>query len=681
MEGLALRRVQLAVAAAAVSVAIGGAAMADPVITPAGPASAPTPAAPPAPRSRQAAYDEGQAAYDAEKWDKAIADFTEVLAGVKDGRRSDAVIRIRLADSLLYASRLDEAETQARRAIAVLRALASGPDTDLADAYLTLGDALRLDLGYDEAVEDFKLAKANAAGPDAAEQTQEAEIGLVQASVVTQPDLAAAILDSMLADDATFKARPKEWRAQIYSLRARAELNRGDPEKALVFIKKALDLEGALTGPKISLFQVGVRGDAALIYSVLRQPDNTRKYLAYTGAGHLPDEDWLDGAVTDPPVCGPDIAPEDSAVVEFAIAADGRTAGVAPVWSSRPGETGIAFARAVREWQWRPEAVAKLDEFWRLSVRVELRCAERPPPLALDEPFEKTTRDWLASRGDAEELYDLGPKTLAAPGAAPPADMARITALYRQLSAENNSRKAAAETTELDALLVRAGAPVEARALAAEIGARGEGGGALVFWSSGRAAALSAALPRIDQAAGGQRSAAWLRVELAVALETVGDFGGARAPLEAVVALPPDVLAADDPIRSVAILHLSLLDRKAGNRLAAKTRLVAAGLTTQKCDLLDVKPIATDRFTSASDFPDEALRWGFEGWVKAGFDIGADGGVKGARALISYPPFVFDDATTHVVSGFRYLPPTLGDTALGCTGQTVTVKYRGPNFH
>ncbi|HEY3887283.1 MAG TPA: energy transducer TonB [Caulobacteraceae bacterium] len=636
------------------------------------------PPAAPATRSKQAIYNEGQAAYDASDWDKAIADFSAVLADVQSDSRSDAIIRIRLADALVDVGRLDEAQAQAARAVAALRPMARGADADLADAYLTLADSLRVGLDYDGAIDNFKLAAANAAGADAAEQALEAKIGLIQASVVTQPEQAAATLDAMLADQAALKAQPKIWQAQLYSLRARAELNRGDPMKALGFIKQAMELSGGLNGSKVSLAQVAIRGDAALIYSALREPDNTREYLAYTGAGRLPDNFWMTGAALDPPVCGPEIAPEDNAVVEFAIAADGRTAAVAPVWSSRPGDTGLAFARAVRDWRWRPEAIAKLDGFWRQSVRVELRCATRPPALELKEPFEKVTRDWLAAHGDSEELYDIGPKALAASNAAPPADMARITALFRQISRETSASKAVAEVSQLDAMLVQAGAPVEARALAIDMGAANEGGGGMNSWASGRVAALNTALPRLDTATGGQRSAAWLRVELAVALETVGNFSGARNLLDAVVALPPDVLAADDPIRSVAVLHLSLIDKREGKPLAARSRLVAAGLTSQKCDLLDVKPIATSGYTNSSEFPDEAQRWGFEGWVEAGFDIGADGDVKGVRALISYPPFVFDDATDKVVSTLRYLPPTLGDTALGCTGQTIRVDYRLP---
>jgi hypothetical protein len=657
-----LSRVRLAVTAAAAFMVFGGVALADPSA--------------PAGRSKQDIFNDGQAAYEAQDWGKAITDFSAVLSDVQNDNRSDATIRTRLADSLLNVGRLEEAQTQATRAVATLRPLAQGPDADLADAYLTLADSLWVDLGYADAAQNFKLALAAAAGPGAVEQTLEAKIGLIQSTVVTQPDQAAAALDAMLADQRTFKAQPRIWQAQIYSLRARAELNLGDPKKALGFIQRALDLSGGIAGSKVSVAQVAIRGDAALIYSALRDPDETREYLAYTGAGHLPDNAWLVGADADPPICGPEIAPEDSAVVEFAIDADGRTAAVAPVWSSRRGDTGLAFARAVRDWRWRPNEVAKLNVFWRQALRVELRCATRPPPLALRGPFEKATRDWLAAHGDSEELYDLGPHALAT--SKPPADMAPITALFREISDESKPARAFAEATQLDALLTQAGAPIEARALAADVGAHGDGGGALDSWASGRVAALNAALPRIDQASGGQRSAAWLRVELAVALETVGNFDRSRGLLDDVVALPSGVLAADDPIRSVAVLHLSLIDKREGKPLAAQSRLVAAGLTTQKCDLLDVKPIATSRYTSESDFPEEAQRWGFEGWVEAGFDIGADGGVKGVRALISYPPFVFDDATDKVVSTFRYLPPTLGDTALGCTGQTVNVEYRLP---
>ena len=184
----------------------------------------------------------------------------------------------------------EEAQAQATRAVTVLRPMAHGPDAELADAYLTLGDSLRLGVAYDDAMDAFKQARTAAAGPDATAQTLEAEIGLAQVAMVAQPDLAATTLDSILADQAVFKAQPREWQAQVYSLRARAELNRGYPQKALPFTETALTLEGSLAAGKISLYQVGVRGDAALVYSLLHQDEKTRKYLAYAGAGHLPNE-------------------------------------------------------------------------------------------------------------------------------------------------------------------------------------------------------------------------------------------------------------------------------------------------------------------------------------------------------------------------------------------------------
>jgi hypothetical protein len=630
---------------AAVSMALCGVAMADP------PTGAPA-------QTSQAIYDAGQAAYDKGDWDTAITEFTQVLAGAKLAARSEAVIRTRLADSLSNTGRLSEAEAEAAQAVALLGKGAAGPDTDLADAYLAEGDALRLDLSYDEAVDAFRKAQAMAAGPNAAVQSGEASLGIIKSTMVTHPEVAAGMLDAMIADTATFQTQTKLWRAAIYTLRARAELNRSGAEQALPYIQQALALEGGLAGRQIDITQVAVRGDAALIFSKLGRQEKAHTYMAYTGAGHLPDDGWADGAEMEAAVCGPDIAPEDSAVVEFAIADDGRTSAVAPVWSSRPGQTGVEFARAVRGWRWRPDKVAALNSFWRASIRVQLRCATEPPPLSLELPFTQATRAWLLSKGDTEPFNDLGPQSDRGAdfGRAPSAELAQITALFRRVGQDIDPAAIAADGAQLDALLVQAGAPVEARALAASASAHG-GGRAETRrdWASNRARLLRQALPRFDAIAGAQRSAAWLRVEMAVQLESAGDFAEARPPLEAVAALPDDALAA--------------------------ARLQAAGLTEQKCDLLDVHPVATNLATSGDEFPTAAALWGFEGWVQAGFDIAADGSVKNVRALISYPPFVFSAAAETTAARFRYLPPTLGDTALGCTGQTINMRFIMPQMH
>ena len=78
---------------------------------------------------------------------------------------------------------------------------------------------------------------------------------------------------------------------------------------------------------------------------------------------------------------------------------------------------------------------------------------------------------------------------------------------------------------------------------------------------------------------------------------------------------------------------------------------------------------------ASSAFPDEALRWRFEGYVLTDFAIAPNGGVKDVRVTLSYPPFVFDQATIKGVDGFRYIPPRLGGQVLGCEGQTQAVQF------
>ena len=71
----------------------------------------------------------------------------------------------------------------------------------------------------------------------------------------------------------------------------------------------------------------------------------------------------------------------------------------------------------------------------------------------------------------------------------------------------------------------------------------------------------------------------------------------------------------------------------------------------------------------------EALRWRFEGYVLTDFDIGPTGAVADVRAIISYPPFVFDAATISGVREFRFLPPRVGSQVLGCQGETQPVMF------
>ena len=99
------------------------------------------------------------------------------------------------------------------------------------------------------------------------------------------------------------------------------------------------------------------------------------------------------------------------------------------------------------------------------------------------------------------------------------------------------------------------------------------------------------------------------------------------------LALPPSTLPADDPVRTIALLHLALIDKRTGHAGEADARLAGAGMTTDQCSLLDVQPVARNMSISSDAFPTEAQRWGFEGTVREAFDINADGSVGERNAI------------------------------------------------
>jgi len=623
-----------------------------------------------APTSLQATYNAAQAALDKGDWSSAATGFAQVLAGASKEDRSTAIIRIRLADALMNLQRFDEAQAQAERGVTEMRAQATGPDAELAAGYEALGDIKRLNFDYDGAIAAYQHVETFAA-PDDKGIVDLANVGIIQAAMVTHPDLAVSTAAGMI-DDPAFGARSADLRSQIYALRARAALNLGDAKAARKFIDEAINLSGSLAASTISLSQEEVRSDAALVYAKLKDLDETHRFLAYSGAGNQPGQDWFGSAQIESPVCGPEINADDTAVVEFSIADDGKTAGAAPVYASRPGPMGVEFARAVREWHWSPQAVAASPPFWRAAIRIQMRCASRPPPLALSRPFVEATNDWLRGNGVSEEVVGSPPR---AANAAPRSPVATaIAVLFRKVARDHDDKALAADAAELDALLVQTGAPIEARAFAAEMAARGAGY-TMHGWTTERVRRLDAALPKFDQAPGGRRAAAWLRVEMATSLEADGQFAAAKAPLATVVDLPASQLGPNDPIRSVAVLHLALVETKLGDPAAAKALQRESGLTQAGCNLLDIRPIPVSEQVDDSKFPEEANRWGFDGWVRVGYDIGANGGVQDARALMSYPPFIFDDAASNIISRFRYLPPNLGGEPLSCSGETKLVKF------
>jgi TonB family protein len=618
----------------------------------------------------QALFDAAQAAYDRSDWPAAVSGYRTALAALKPNSAAVSVIRARLASALQHRGQRAEAETEAKLAIARFGAQKVAKNDDLALSYALLASLHRGAADNDLAITEYQNALATMATDSPAASLQP-RYGLAMATLTANPNLAASTLDSILTDAPFFASIGKTDQANIFSTRAMAELNRGQAKLASSYIEKALTLTGHTT-TKINISQVQIRGNAALIYGKLGDEENVRQYLTYSGAGHLPDGNWLSAAEKDLPVCDSVIGPDDFAVVDFTIGDDGRAWGANTVYASRPGPVGATFATAVNTWRWQPDALAKLNAFWRASVRVELRCVTRPPLLRLNDPFRIATSDWLAKSGYDPELAK-GVFDPQATGSAP------VPAAFIALWKADGDRAVAAASTNLNAALAAANAPVDVRAYAFYLAASPQSARGARSYQAAHARTLAAAVQAVDQIAGAEHARAWLQTEYGLALEASYSLGPAKTALQAVAALPLGTLPADDPIRSLAVLHLALIDKRSGAAEVADQRLNDAGIDAEQCSLLDVRPVARNTDISSSTFPAEALRWRFEGTVREAFDIAADGRVQNVRTVLSYPPFVFGPATERAVRQFRYLPPTLGKQVLGCVGQTVNVSYRMPD--
>ncbi|RZM08590.1 MAG: hypothetical protein EOP68_11315, partial [Sphingomonas sp.] len=105
---------------------------------------------------------------------------------------------------------------------------------------------------------------------------------------------------------------------------------------------------------------------------------------------------------------------------------------------------------------------------------------------------------------------------------------------------------------------------------------------------------------------------------------------------------------------------------------AAKAAFEQAGIAPGQCALLDAPPTMTG---NSGRFPEEARRWGFEGWTQTQFDVDADGRVANERAILSYPAFVFTRAGTDLLRTARFTKSYRPDGKLGCGSLTKRVRF------
>ncbi len=623
----------------------------------------------PAPRTIQQDFDAATALSQGKDSAAALAAWDALAKRATKSARTAAVIQGRRATLLRKLGRDEEA------AVAVDAALARMPTTDTTlkedryEALLTRGYIRQATLDYAGAADDFTAAEALA---DLPVTKLSALHSLVEVQTFVDPGAAKAALGRA---DALIAAANLDVASQASFARRRALLamNTGDLAVAQAESQRAVKLLGGLTS-KSDIQDVAARGDAALALILAGQSDRAREYLAYTGQGRLPNTTFDPAKNMVVPDCAGEtgLKPADLAVVEFSIGDDGAVSGATPIYAAGGPTVGLEFARATAGWSWTPEQVKELPRFYRYNVRVEMRCStgfERPSVATL---LDDDLTAWLET------------KRLSLPDV--PANAAAAAPAQRAALAAAEARGGRDSVELLPSLLMLQRSPVVGReethglamrslAIARAAGAPPRAllvlaieekmSGATIDSDRAVARALE---PLLADPTFGNDPRSRSSIRLLLADRGKGEAGAAYLRQ---VADDPQ-LKADDPAKVGALVRLASREQSAGDTIAAKAAFEQAGVAADQCALLDAPPTMVG---NNGKFPEEAVRWGFEGWTQTQFDVDAAGRVANERAILSYPAFVFTQAGTNLMRTARFTKSYRPDGKLGCGSLTKRIRF------
>ncbi len=639
----------------------------------------------PAPRpTLQAQFDAANAAHEAREFEKAVKAYEalETLPTVRRNLTALASIQMRKGANLVALDRLDEAELSLRSGLKGAPADSLQLRMDRHLSMMSLGHIASARLNFAAATDEYKAALALAEEPQA---KVGAMLSLARSTMFDPGDEAIRYAESTLELARSQPEISKAALANIQTLYARALLNHGRPSEAYAVLRKAVSDQGGLDY-KVNINEVITRSDLAIAAMLAGKKDDARRFLAFTGAGRIAEAPFQRAVSMQPPTCGgpANLRPEDVAVIEFNIKQDGSVGVATPIYASSNGPAALEFARAVSGWSWRPQDVAKIPALFKLVTRVELRCSASVERPAVTQLLTGALVEWLINsraRGfgtgesdasavgplktelERRETIGVAPDILAIlnilssnPVVSEPerygwvlrardlanaagAPLAAVMDLELRLLAmryPSNRAEAEAQRSHLRALLVRPGAtdaPVVANTLKIMI------------------AEPAYRLRASDDAA-------MLLTEVAE---------DSRLP-------------STHPLRVGALVRLAGLRATAGDAAGAAAAYRQTGLSTQQCAMLDAKPAMLKQNVSSSDFPMEALSWGFEGWVRTEYDIMADGKTAGQRVIAAYPPFVFRDAAIQIASNHKFAVSYRPDGGAGCSGTQGNNNFQIPSL-
>ncbi|MBW6521970.1 energy transducer TonB [Sphingomonas sp. RHCKR47] len=601
---------------------------------------------------------------------EAVPIFDAVAPRLAKSKIATAAGQVRKGKCLIALDRRAEGDAMVRAALPVLAAQGGSFADEVVETHLFLARSALSAFDYDLAAADGRAALALSTGV-----ARLRPLMLLATTLMFDRDGAALgyAQEARTIALATPTLSKKDI-ANVQAIYARVLLNEGRDKEAYAELKSSLAKRGGLT-MRVGLDDVVIRSDLAIAALRTGDMDGARQYLAYTGAGRMADAPFVRAVSMKPPTCAdvPGLTPQDVAIVEFSMAEDGRVINAVPIFTTGKRAAAIAFARAAADWSWRAEDAAAIKPFFRVATRVEMRCLKTPEVPSLTTPLRDETRNWFVAKGVADPGWDGMSDAAALPlQRAAMSSSDAMTRLAAIVALTGNPVVPDDERTSLRAqALAQAGALGAPTPVRTYLAINAIDGNTSSEYRKGVRALLAA-----PEFARDPLSAATLRLLIASPGYRSGLPDDAAPLLDAVIAEP--ALPARHPLKVAAMLQQANVRAAKGDLAGAKQAFAATGLSAEQCSLLGITPNLRRSGASGSDYPMAAIQMGFEGWVWTEYDIAADGRTVSPRAVIAYPPFVFDDAATGIMRDSRFSSSFRPEGALACAGRQQPVVFKMP---
>jgi tetratricopeptide (TPR) repeat protein len=586
-----------------------------------------------------------------------------------------AVTQAQKADSLLKLGRADQAKP-------LLNAALSGGVLDKPALKSVRENALLLLAGIMEGELDHAGARAEylRLAEVAAEPITRtlALMGAARTEMFLDAPAALRHIDQALSLAEKDLAVGKRELANVLGLKGRILLNSGQTAGARALLTRAVGLRGGLT-PKVNQIDVALRADAAIAMLRLGQDEDARKYLAYTGAGRTDEQ--LHPPVEMPlPPCGEGLDPQDSAIIEFSILDDGRVIAPRPVFASKPGDAAYEFARYVGRWSWEPANAAKVNPFFRVAARAEVRCTTRNERPRATYAFEQESGDWFDKHGlkaltgysDAARALELEAR-LKVSGPDTAERLGVLMWLTRNATVEGKRRLQYA--ADAVALAARLKAPLSLRLVIAldHAGIHAiQNARTYDDQVASELESLSALRARPEFAEAAMQATLDLRIA-----QAAGYLKRSDVEQSALIRVAERADLSDKhPLKVAALVQLANIYAAAKQTENAAVMYDRTGLTAKQCALVDGGPVMLKAGTGK--FPNEAYGWGFEGWTSLEYDVAADGTTRNARTVAAFPPAVFAKASEAIPRTMRYRVSYRPEGDLACTAMSRRVRFSLP---